>query len=89
VVRACSVGQRADRKDRRRIQSFPPFQWLGGETLAILDDSLLKKQDTEVLSAVLLLRVDGSGPVGFGAVPETSKICSGSSEDNAVTEKIL
>jgi len=30
----------------RRIQSFPPFQWFGGERLAILEDSPLKKQDT-------------------------------------------
>jgi len=32
----------------RRIQSFPPFHWFGDETLAILDDSPLKKQDTKV-----------------------------------------
>jgi len=32
----------------RRIQSFPTFHWFGDETLAILDDSPLKKQDTKV-----------------------------------------
>jgi hypothetical protein len=30
----------------RRIHSLPPFQWFGGETLAILEDSPLEKQDT-------------------------------------------